>query len=130
MKITNAFFEQQDSPLVKLCQCTGLPTKVSYWLSRLLQLLEPLNKVYTSERRKLIEKWCEKNEDGSPKEEKGQFKVTEHMQEFNNEYSELLNIEIDIDMKSIEIELDKIPAGVLNSFDFARLQGIIEFKEV
>ncbi len=130
MKITNAFFEQnnQDSPLIKLCQCAGLPTKISYWLSRLLSHLEPLNKVYASERKKLIEKWCDK-EDGKPKEENGQYLIKEHMEEFNNEYQELLAIELDIEMKEIEIPLDSIPAGVLNSYDYSRLTGLISFKE-
>ncbi len=131
MKITNAFFEQnvtQESPLIKLCQCTGLPTKISYWLSRLLQSLEPLNKTYASERKKLIEKWCDK-ENGKPKEENGQYRVTEHMDEFNKDYLELLNIDLDIEMKEIEILLDSIPVGVLNSFDYSRLQGLIKFVE-
>lgn len=131
MKITNAFFEQnnQDSPLIKLCQCTGLPTKVSYWLSRLLQHLEPLNKTYASERKKLIEKWCDKDESGKPKEENGQYFIKEHMQEFNDEYAELLAIELGIDMKIIEIPLGQLPVGVLNSFDYSKLQGIVDFKE-
>ena len=132
MKITNVFFEQnitKESPLIKLCQCSGLPTKVSYWLSRLLNHLEPLNKTYANEKRKLIEKWCDKDEDGKPKEENGQYKLSEHMNEFNQEYMELLEIELEIDMKTIEIPLDKIPSGVLNSYDFAQLRGICEFLE-
>lgn len=131
MKITNAFFEQnvnQDSPLIKLCQCNQLPAKTSYWLSRLLAALEPLNKTYASERRKLIEKWCDK-EDGKPKEENGQYKLSEHMEEFSKEYQELLEIELDIDLDTIEIALDSIPMGVLNSYDYARLDGIVTFKE-
>ena len=132
MRITNVFFEQnitKESPLIKLCQCAGLPTKVSYWLSRLLAHLEPLNKTYANEKRKLIEKWCDKDENGKPKEENGQYMLSEHMNEFNAEYVELLEIELEIDMKVIEIPLDKIPSGVLNSYDFAQLKGILEFKE-
>ena len=132
MKITNVFFEQnitKESPLIKLCQCSGLPTKVSYWLSRLLNNLEPLNKTYLNEKRKLIEKWCDKDEDGKPKEENGQYKLSEHMNEFNQEYMELLEIELEIDMREIEIPLDKIPSGVLNSYDFEQLKGLISFKE-
>ena len=131
MKITNAFFEQnvtQESPLIKLCQCNQLPAKTSYWLSRLLAALEPLNKTYAGERKKLIEKWCDK-EDGKLKEENGQYRVTEHMEEFNKEYQELLEIELDIDMAIIEIPLDSIPIGVLNSYDYARLSDLIKFIE-
>lgn len=131
MKITNVFFEQnltKESPLIKLCQCSELPAKTSYWLSRLLNNLEPLNKTYIGEKRKLIEKWCDK-EDGKPAEVNGQYKFSEHIDEFNKEFSELLEIELEIDMKAIEIPLDKIPPGVLNSFDFGQLKGLIEFKE-
>jgi len=132
MKITNAFFDQNntlDSPLVKLCRCDKLPTKTSYWLSRLLQKLESLNNIYNSERKKLIEKWCDKKEDGMPDAENGQYKLTKHVLEFNAEYQELLSIELDIDMELIEIPLEKIPDGVLNSFDYGRLKDIILFKE-
>ena len=131
MKITNVFFEQnvsKESPLIKLCQCKDLPTKISYWLSRLLAHLEPLNKTYAIEKKRLIEKWCDK-EDGKPKEENGQYRLSEHLEEFNAEYVELLDIELEIDI-TIEIPLDKIPSGVLNSYDFAQLSGLIEFKEV
>lgn len=145
MKITNAFFEKnntQESPLIKLCKCNGLPAKVSYWLSRLLQKLEPLNTVYNGERKKLIEKWCDK-EDGKPKEESGQYKITEHVKEFNDEYAELLSIELAIDILVIEIPIEKMPdchdceqekcpqykRGLLNSFDYSQLVGIIDFKE-
>ena len=132
MKITNTFFEAnntQDSPLIKLCKCTGLPTKISYWLSRLLQKLEPLNVVYNTERQKLIEKWCEKKLDGTPDAENGQYQFIAHTKEFNAEYQELLSIELDLDMEIIKIPLDKIPDGVLNSFDYGRLAGIVEFTE-
>lgn len=132
MKITNAFFEQnntQESALIKLCRCNGLPAKTSYWLSRLLQKLEPLNTVYNGERKKLIEKWCDKK-DGKPNEENGQYKITEHVKEFNAEYAELLAIELEIDMNAIEIPIEKIPDGVLNSFDYEKLNNLIKFLEV
>jgi len=132
MKITNAFFEQNvtaESPLIKLCNCNQLPAKVSYWLSRLLVHLESFNKVYAGERKKLIEKWCDKDEKGKAKEENGQYKLSEHMEEFNKEYQELLEIELDIDMAIIEIPLDSIPIGVLNSYDYARLSDLIKFIE-
>ena len=132
MKITNTFFEvnnTQDAPLIKLCKCTGLPAKASYWLSRLLQKLEPLNVIYNTERQKLIEKWCDKKPDGTPDTENEQYRFTTHMKEFNAEYQELLSIEIDPGMEIIKISLDKIPAGVLNSFDYNRLAGIVEFTE-
>lgn len=132
MKITNTFFEvnnTQDAPLIKLCKCTGLPAKASYWLSRLLQKLEPLNVIYNTERQKLIEKWCDKKPDGTPDTENEQYRFTTHMKEFNAEYQELLSIEIDPGMEIIKISLDKIPAGVLNSFDYNRLAEIVEFME-
>lgn len=132
MKITNAFFEQnttQESPLIKLCRCTELPPKISYWLSRLLQSFDPLLKVYTTEHQKLILKWCDKDESGKVKEENGQYKLSTYREEFNKEYVELLNIELELDIKEIEIPLDSIPKGVLNSFDYAKLNGIIVFKE-
>ena len=137
MKITNAFFEQNTieqsqgnlPPLVRLCQCTQLPAKTSYWLSRLLSALEPLNKVYADERKKLIEKWCDKNEDGTIKQANGQCSFGDHLLDFDKEFQELLSIDLSIDMNPIEIALDTLPTGILNSYDFPRLEGMISFKE-
>jgi len=78
MKITNTFFEQnntKDSPLIRLFECKDLPAKISYWLSRLFQAMIPLNKVYDEKKRKLIEKWGEKNEDNTLKLDNEQFTI-------------------------------------------------------
>jgi len=133
MKITNAFFEQnntKDSALIRLFECKELPAKVSYWLSRLLQAMIPLNKIYDEEKRKIVDKWGEKNEDNTLKLDNEQFTIPSgKIIEFNTEFNELLSIELDIDIKEIEIPLSKIPNGLLNSFDYGKLTGIIEFKE-
>ena len=137
MKITNAFFESNtieqsqgnQPPLMRLCQCNQLPAKTSYWLSRLLSALESLNKVYAGERKKLIEKWCDKNEDGTPRQENDQYSLKSNIIDFDREFQELLSIELNLDMDKIAITLDSIPPGILNSYDYARLDSLIDFKE-
>ena len=132
IQITNAFFEVNsgmESPLGKLCKYDNLPTKTSYWLSRLLQKLEPLHKVYLGEKQKLIDKWCDRKEDGTPDVEGQLFKVSLHMQEFNGDLQELLSIELSLDMDKIKVPLDKIPDGLLNSYDFNLLENVIVFTE-
>lgn len=135
MKITNAFLESANLPqsqsvaLSKLFQCTSLPPKISYWLSRLLSQLESLNKTYAAERKKLIEKWCDKDDAGNPILVDNQYKLPVNPKEFSNDFAELLSIELTIDINPIEIQLDKIPDGVLNSYDYVLLSDIIVFKE-
>ena len=71
----------------------------------------------------------DKKEDGSPDVQNGQYKISKNIQELNNEFQELLSIELDLDINPIEIPLDKIPIGVLNSYDYNKLTGIIEFTQ-
>ena len=131
IKITNGFFERsnENSPLVRLCRSTQLPVKTSYWLSRLTKEIAPLNQAYLEEKKKLIEKWCDKNEDGTPVSEKGMIKFTEHGKDFNLELISLINIEIELGIDKIEIPLECIPVGLLSSFDFEELDNFIVFKE-
>ena len=130
--ITNSFFEENtnnDSPIVKLCSSNKLNPKISYWLSRVLKELASLSKTYLEEKQKLIEKWCDKKEDGSMITEGDIIKFTKHAREFNLDFIELAKVELELPFDKIEISLDKLPEGILNSYDYGKLENIIDFKE-
>ena len=131
IKITNTFFEKSggEHALVRLCRSNQLPVKTSYWLSRLTKEITPLNRDYLEEKKKLIEKWCDKNEDGTPVSEGGMIKFTEHGKDFNLELISLINIEIELGIDKIEVPLECIPVGLLNSFDYEELDNFTVFKE-
>ncbi len=131
IKFTNTFFGKasEETALVKLCKCDQLPVKVSYWLSRLLKVLIPLNQTFLEERKKLIEKWCDRTEDGKVVVVKDIIQFTEHGREYNADIVDLFNIGIELDINKIIIPIDKIPVGLLNSYDFEELEAFIEFTE-
>jgi len=132
IKVANSFFERgatQESALIKLCKSNQLPTKVSYWLSRILKELTPLNKLYLEEKQKLIEKWCDRDEEGKIILQNDMIFFKEHMKEFNLDITELVSIESELPFNKIEIPLDKIPEGLINSYDYGELDDFVVFQE-
>ena len=130
IKVANSFFERsQEFALVKLCRSNQLPPKVSYWLSRILKEIIPLNKLYLEEKQKLIEKWADKDEEGKIIVQNERIFFKEHIGDFNSDITELTSIENELSINKIEISLDKIPEGLINSYDYEELCNFIDFKE-
>lgn len=132
IKVPNLFFElsmEKEPILIRLCKCDQLPAKISYKLSIVLRDISSLSKIYSEERQKLIEKWCDKNEDGSNKIQAGFASLSENKVKFNEEFCELLNVENELTINRIEIKLDELPTGIINSYDYSELSNFIDFKE-
>jgi len=129
IKVINGFFERgivQETSFVKLAKSNQLPVRLSYWFSKLLQQLIPLEKLYLEQKQKLIEKWCDRNEDGTiSTNENGTIRFTEHLKEFNVDITELLNIENELPIEKIELCLDDIPTGIINSYDYAGMEMFV-----
>jgi hypothetical protein len=146
-KITvgNSFFDrqiQEEPALVRLSKCRDIPTKASYWLSRILKELSGLNTVYMEEKQKIIEKWAMRdadgvlktkwetlNEDGTVKTEENTYKFGDHGQDFSRDFIELLNIENELPFEKVALALDKVPSGVLNAYDYQELEPFVDFEE-
>ena len=113
-----------------------LPVKPSYWLARILNKTNSEVKTLELARMKLIEKWSELDESGNPllkKDKDGnplaEYDLTaEKKIEFEKEYAELLEIEIDLEFD--EILLSSLGNAKIKPVIFIKLQKIIvEAKE-
>ncbi len=104
MKLTNRKILQDAQFLGSLTQ-KDLPAKVSYAIAKNVSKIESELRIYNSERKKLIDKYCIKDEDGNNViDENGQFVIAdENMNDWNDAINELLDIEMDIDIHKFNI---------------------------
>lgn len=104
MKLTNRKIVHDSQFLGDLTQ-KDLPAKVSYAIAKNVSKIESELRIYNSERQKLIDKYCIKDEDGNNIiDESNQFTIAdENMNDWNDAINELLDIEIDIDIHKFNI---------------------------
>ncbi|MGL5153087.1 MAG: hypothetical protein ACRC7N_21210 [Clostridium sp.] len=80
-----------------------MPVKASYAISKNVKKLEKEAKIYNLEREKLLNKYGEKNEDGTLKvSENGSINIID-IENWNNDITELLDIENEIDIHTFNI---------------------------
>ena len=104
MRLTNRKIVNDSSFLGNLTQ-KQLPVKVSYAIAKNITKIEKELDIYNKERQKLIDKYCEKNEDGTNKvDEHSNIRISdEHLENWNKDVNDLLDIEIHIDMHKFNV---------------------------
>ena len=100
-----------DSPRLAEISKKQLPIKVSYAIAKNIAKLESELKVYNSQRQKLIEKYSIKDKDGKTIiDEENKLKIQpEHMEDWNKDFKELIEIEN-------EVDIHKFPIGYLDGY--------------
>ena len=132
MKIKNGFFEVNnvpDSTLNRLLSNRDVAVSISFALSKFLKLMTPINEAYVETKKQLVERLADKDKEGKPAVEGDVYSIKENLEEFNAEFKKLVEIESDIAMEVIQIHEGDIPKGLINAYEFAQLDGIIEYKE-
>jgi len=79
-----------------------LPIKAAYAFTKLVKAIQNEFKLYEENRMKLIENFSNKGEDGKPIVINGQYDIGDK-QSFAKEYTELSNIEVEIDFTIISV---------------------------
>ncbi len=103
MKLSNERIVNDTSVLGAISQ-KSLPIKVSYAIAKNIAKIEAEIKVYNKERQKLIEKYSVKDEEGKPLIEDNSIKIApEHIEDWNRDIKELLEIENEIDIHKIQL---------------------------
>ena len=99
MKITNRRIVNDSNFLASLMHIQ-FPVKISYAISKNISKLESDLKIYNSEREKIINKYCKKDEEGNLViDESNNYSIEEEYIDIcNKELNELLDIEVDIDI--------------------------------
>lgn len=83
-----------------------LPIKVSYALAKNIAKIEKELEIYNSERQKLLDKYCVKDENGKNKvDENNQLKIEEeYLKDWEKDIKELQNIEVEMDIHKFKLE--------------------------
>lgn len=105
MKITIRKILNDTNSLAVISQ-KQLPIKVSYAIAKNIKKLENELKIYNEERQKLIDKYCIKDEEGNNViDENNNLKIAdEHLDNWNKEINELMDIEVDIDIHKFNLD--------------------------
>lgn len=83
-----------------------LPVKVSYAIAKNIEKVERELKHYNKERKKIIEEYCLKENDGTLKITNGNYDIDPaRLNDFNKQIYELQEIEIEMDIHKFNIEL-------------------------
>ena len=110
MKLTIRKILNDTNSLAAISQ-KQLPIKVSYAIAKNIKKLESELKIYNKEREKLIDKYCIKDDEGKNViDENNNLKIAdEHLEAWNKEINELMDIEVDIDIH--KFNLDSLMCG-------------------
>lgn len=89
----------------------NLPVRVSYALAKNISKIENELKHYNNERAKIIERYCEKDEEGNSKIENGNYVIKkDEIENWNKDMKDLQDIENEFDVHKFNLEL-------LNGYD-------------
>ncbi len=93
-------------PIFREISNKSLPIKTAYQLARLIRELDRESTTFDESRRKIIEKYAERDENGEFKQtdEGNVIIMPEQINACNQEMAELLDTEIEINVEPIEIE--------------------------
>lgn len=105
MKLTNKKIVNDSMILMDISR-KELPIKVSYALAKNIAKIEKELEIYNSERQKLIDKYCVKDENGENKvDENNQLKIQEeYLKDWEKDIKELQNIELENDIHKFKLE--------------------------
>lgn len=105
MKLTNKKIVTDSMILMDISR-KELPIKVSYALAKNIAKIEKELEIYNSERQKLLDKYCVKDENGQNKiDENNQLKIQEvYLKDWDQDIKELQNIELEIDIHKFKLE--------------------------
>ncbi|MDB2161502.1 hypothetical protein PMX22_17055 [Clostridium butyricum] len=126
IKVTNREMESKVNILRKLSNMK-LPVKVSYAIAKNINTIDKELKVFISERDKLIKEYAIKDEHGNPKVENNQYLFPDGKdEECNSKYAELLDIEVELQLREINID-DLINSNVdLTPNDMLELEFMLK----
>ena len=127
MKITNRqVIEFINSVSANKLASKRLPVKVAYAISRNLDKMNNIITSYETARKTLLDQYAEKDEEGKAKVKDGNYVIQEDQkQAFSNEMKELLEVENEIDLHTINMdEVEKCDTDKYDSLTTADLMTL------
>lgn len=123
MKVKNIQLVNSITTLNKLLTCE-LNIKTQFNLDKNVKEIDKILESYNASRKKLIEKYCDKDKEGKPNIINNQYTFKENLDEFNKEFNELNSIENDV--KIIKFSIDELEGVKVNSTELASINYMIK----
>ena len=130
-KVKNEVFNPMvDSVVKKITSTTKFSVPVTFKLVKFKKEFEKHIEISNEVKQKVIEEFCDKNDDGKPKVENNRYKFTEEAaKKFTDAIKEHADQEVEFDMNRLEIKINEIPEGLLSVDEIVLLEPLIDFKE-
>lgn len=80
-----------------------LPVKIGFAINKNISAMEDAVEAYTTEQRKILDKYCEKDESGQFKTDGDEYVLTDR-KAYSEEMNELLGIESDIKIHTVSFD--------------------------
>lgn len=110
--------------LKKLYETSGLSFKTALEVAKNIRKTDEVLEVYEHKRKDLIMKHAEKDENGNPVEDNGNYKIAD-IPSFKKEFEELVNQDADPDIEKIKAEeLENV--STLTPFEVSKILFMIE----
>lgn len=105
LKVTNREMQSKVQILRNISN-KQLPVKVSYAIAKNINAINKELKIFEDEKMKIIKEYAIKDEHGNPKiRENNTYEFIEGKdEECNSKYNELLDIEVDLELRQINVE--------------------------
>ena len=114
--------------LIKLNNTEGLDSITAYRILKNSNAIDKELKIYDEHQTKLVNKYCDKSEDGKPLVENGGFKVTgKNYEKYVEELESIFNEDVDISIKRISIE--SIMNAGLSPAQFVSIEYMLETED-
>lgn len=130
IKTTYKHFNTQDitPALAKLANCKAFPIKTAYNVSKIVKALKKEVMEASEVFMKLLDKYGEKDEKGLPKMDgNGPTIKPESKEEYEKEFKQFLEIEVEVNRNPIPIEL--LEPAELTPVEIAALEPMILIEE-
>jgi hypothetical protein len=135
LKIKNGVFENlMASSSVEKMFKAHLPARISYPFALLMKSLQGKFETFMEEKRKILEKYCDRDDEGEPvKDKAGQYSFTnsETIKTFVGEFNELMDLETKINHERVRINISGLDSLELKLTpnDILSLEPLIEFVD-
>ena len=128
VSIKNSFFESFAIESQRL-ERKDLPISLAFWISKNFEKIRQESQTYFEMKRKIAEKYSEKDENGKAKiDSKGNYEIQD-MSKFIEELKELQEQEIEIELNVINVKLQDLDGIKMTPAEMSCLMPFIEIKE-
>lgn len=104
----------------------NLPIRLGFAINRNMKVMEPIAEAYSAEQRKILDKYCEKDELGQFRTEGNEFVLADR-NAYAKEMGELFAIESEVQVHTVELEeVEKCGSGRYDALTPNEL-SLIEF---